>query len=101
MHLPFIFFFLLTFCVQLPKLIAIDIQTDVCIYGATPGGIAAALAAAKSGSEVILIEPTKRIGGMTTSGLSHTDFHSMESLTGTYLHFSQGAASGCRPGKCN
>ncbi|WP_133793692.1 FAD-dependent oxidoreductase [Prosthecobacter fusiformis] len=68
---------------------AADLETDVCIYGATPGGVAAAVSAARSGSEVILIEPTARIGGLLTSGLSHTDFHSLESLTGSFLEFSQ------------
>ncbi|HAL72866.1 MAG TPA: xanthan lyase [Verrucomicrobiales bacterium] len=68
---------------------AADLQTDVCIYGATPGGVAAALAAARSGSDVVLVEPTARIGGLLTSGLSHTDFHSFESLTGSFLEFSQ------------
>lgn len=68
---------------------AADLKTDVCIYGATPGGIASAIAAAKSGSQVLLIEPTSRIGGLVTSGLSHTDFHSLESLSGSFLDFSQ------------
>ena len=66
---------------------AADLQTDVCVYVATPGGVAAAIAAAKSGSEVVLVEPTARIGGLMTSGLSHTDFHSMESLSGSFLDF--------------
>jgi len=61
----------------------------VLVYGATPGGIAAALAAAKSGQTVMLVEPTPRIGGLVTSGLSHTDFHSFESLTGAFLDFAQ------------
>lgn len=68
---------------------AADLQTDVCVYGGTPGGIAAAIAAAKSGSEVILVEPTPRLGGLVTSGLSHTDFHSLESLTGSFLDLSR------------
>jgi hypothetical protein len=81
---------ILTFSLLLATgLQAADLQTDVCIYGATPGGIAAALAAAKSGSDVVLVEPTARIGGLVTSGLSHTDFHSLESLTGTFLDFSR------------
>jgi len=63
--------------------------TDVLVYGATPGGIAAAVAAAKSGRTVTLVEPSRRIGGMITSGLSHADFHSFESLTGAFLDFSQ------------
>lgn len=62
---------------------------DVVIYGGTPGGIAAAVAAGRSSRSVVLVEPTRRIGGLTTSGLSHTDFHSLESLTGTFLEFSQ------------
>ncbi|MGV3485156.1 MAG: FAD-dependent oxidoreductase, partial [Planctomycetaceae bacterium] len=62
-------------------------KVDVCVYGATPGGITAAVAAAKSGHSVLLIEPTDRIGGLVTSGLSHTDFHSFESLSGAYLDF--------------
>lgn len=64
-------------------------QYDVCVYGATPGGIAAALSAAKQHQLVILLEPTARIGGLVTSGLSHTDFHSHESLTGSFLDFAQ------------
>ncbi|MEZ6065016.1 MAG: FAD-dependent oxidoreductase [Planctomycetaceae bacterium] len=64
-------------------------EPGVLVYGATPGGIAAALAAAKAGQSVVLVESSARIGGLTTSGLSHTDFHSFESLTGSFLAFSQ------------
>ena len=62
---------------------------DILIYGATPAGISAALAAAESDRNVLLIEPTGRIGGMTTHGLSHSDFHSFEAINGPFLHFSQ------------
>lgn len=68
---------------------ATEIKTDICIYGATPGGIAAAVAAGEAGCRVVLIEPTMRIGGLVTCGLSHTDFHSLESLSGAYLEFSR------------
>jgi len=64
-------------------------SADVAIYGATPAGISAALAAAEGDRDVLLIEPTSRIGGMTTHGLSHSDFHSFEALNGPFLHFSQ------------
>lgn len=64
-------------------------SADVVIYGATPGGIAAAISAAKNGSSVMLIEPTDRIGGLVTSGLSHTDFHSFESLSGTFAEMAK------------
>lgn len=62
---------------------------DVAIYGATPSGIAAAIAAADDGCKVLLVEPTDRIGGLVTNGLSHTDFHSLESLTGAFWDFAQ------------
>ena len=68
---------------------AAELPGNVCIYGATPGGIAAAVAAARSGSTVLLLEPTERIGGLLASGLSHTDYHSRESLTGSFLEFSK------------
>ena len=64
-------------------------QVDVVIYGATPGGIAAAIAAAKGGHTVLLAEPTIRIGGMTTNGLSHPDFRAFEALSGTYWDLTQ------------
>jgi len=74
---------------QAANLVAAEQVTDIVIYGATPGGIAAALAAAKAGSQVVLIEPTGRVGGLLSSGLSHSDFHTMESLSGSFLDFSQ------------
>lgn len=64
-------------------------DSAVLVYGATPGGISAAIAAAKSGQAVILVVPSDRIGGLVTCGLSHTDFHSFESLTGSFLSFSK------------
>jgi hypothetical protein len=64
-------------------------ETEVLIYGATPAGVSAAVAAATEGHEVLLVEPTNRIGGLVTSGLSHTDFHSRESLSGAFLDFAQ------------
>lgn len=62
-------------------------SASVLIYGSTPAGIAAALGAAKEGEAVLLVEPTPRIGGMLTHGLSHTDFHAFEGITGTFLDF--------------
>ncbi len=60
---------------------------DVIVYSATPCGIAAALAAADDGQEVLLVEPTVRIGGLTTNGLSHADFRTFPGLTGTFREF--------------
>ena len=44
-------------------------QFDVVVYEATPGGIAAAISAARLGHTVALVESQSHIGGMSTSGL--------------------------------
>jgi predicted esterase len=43
---------------------------NVVVFGATPGGIAAAVAASREGASVLLLEPTRHVGGLHTSGLS-------------------------------
>jgi hypothetical protein len=48
-------------------------EADVIVYGATPGGFCAAIAAAREGSKVVLIEPTAHVGGVNTGGLSFSD----------------------------
>jgi len=79
----------LVLALSLHPLAASPESPDILIYGTTPGGISAALAAAEEGEEVLLVEPTARIGGMMTHGLSHSDFHSFEALSGSFLDFSQ------------
>lgn len=61
-------------------------SADVIVYGATPGGFCAAIAAAREGCSVILLEPTAHVGGMNTGGLSHCDSNQMrrESLLGLF-----------------
>ena len=49
-------------------------DTDVLIYGATSGGITAAIQVARMGKRVVLIEPSQHIGGTTTGGLVWTDY---------------------------
>lgn len=48
-------------------------ETDVVIYGATPGGFCAAIAAAREGSSVVLLEPSDHVGGVNTGGLCFSD----------------------------
>ena len=54
-----------------------DNRADVVVYGSTPGGFCAAIAAAREGASVILLEPTDHIGAMNTGGLSHCDSNQM------------------------
>jgi hypothetical protein len=48
-------------------------NVDVIVYGSTPGGFCAAIAASREGASVILLEPTDHVGGLNTRGLSHSD----------------------------
>jgi hypothetical protein len=48
-------------------------EADVIVYGATPGGFCAAIAAAREGVSVILLEPTTHVGGVNTGGLCFSD----------------------------
>ena len=48
-------------------------NADVVVYSSTPGGFCAAIAAARDGASVILLEPTDHVGGVNTGGLSFSD----------------------------
>lgn len=60
---------------------------DLCIYGGTASGVMAAYSAAKEGLEVIVVEPTCRIGGMLTGGLGFTDIGNKQVVKGVSLQF--------------
>ncbi len=49
------------------------IETEVCIYGGTSGGVIAAIQASRMGKQTVLLEFGKHLGGLTSGGLSHTD----------------------------
>jgi hypothetical protein len=63
---------------------------DVVVYGGTPGGLAAAIAAARLGSRVIVVEPNFHIGGMTTSGLGKSDIENRAMIGGIFQEFVKG-----------
>jgi hypothetical protein len=48
--------------------------TDICIYGANSAGVAAAIAARRAGKGVVVLQPGKFVGGLTTGGLGWTDY---------------------------
>ena len=64
-------------------------DTDVCVYGGTAGGVAAAIQAARMGKSVVLIEPSKHIGGMTSGGLGWTDSGDKRAVGGIAREFYQ------------
>jgi hypothetical protein len=49
-------------------------EADICVYGGTASGVMAALAAEKEGAKVILIEPSRWLGGMTGGGINYLDW---------------------------
>lgn len=59
--------------------------TDVLVYGATPAGVSVAVAAAREGARVTLIEPTRWIGGVLTCGGLNTLDMSRDGRTGELL----------------
>ncbi len=59
-------------------------SADVVVYGATAGGVLAAIAAATEGASVVLVEPGRHVGGMLTGGLSRTDVERQERLVGGF-----------------
>ncbi len=62
-------------------------KTDVAVIGGTPAGVAAAIAAAREGLEVVLVEPSRHLGGLMTSGLGATDIRPNESVGGIFRRF--------------
>lgn len=58
---------LLTSCTRKDPVRAIDV--DVCVYAATPSGIMAAVAVKREGRSVVIVEPSRWVGGMLGAGL--------------------------------
>jgi len=68
---------LLLFLVSVSAVLADASKPDVLVYAATPCGIVTAIAAAREGAAVTLIEPTKHVGGLSTSGLNTAETEHM------------------------
>ncbi len=62
---------------------------DVVIYGGTSAGIASAIQTSRMGKTVAIIEPTNRLGGMTTGGLGQTDIGNKHVIGGISREFYQ------------
>jgi hypothetical protein len=60
---------------------------DIVVYGGTSAGISAAIQSSRMGKSVVLIEPTSRIGGLTTGGLGQTDIGNKQAIGGISREF--------------
>ena len=63
---------------------------DLVVYGGTSAGIATAVEASRLGKSVVLIEPTSRLGGLSTGGLGQTDIGNKQAIGGIAREFYQG-----------
>src|SRR5215212_5179012 len=75
--------------VSFAPVIAGEKTFDVVVYGGTSGGISAALQAARMGKSVVLIEPGKHLGGLTSGGLGATDIGNKSAIGGIAREFYQ------------
>lgn len=66
---------------------------DVVIYGGTSAGVAAAVQVKRMGKSVVLLEPTQRLGGLTTGGLGQTDIGNKAAIGGLAREFYQAVRS--------
>jgi len=62
---------------------------DVVIVGATPAGVAAAVAAARSGATVVLIEESAHVGGIIAGGLTNADIRKPGAVGGFFAEFTR------------
>ncbi len=65
------------------------IETDICVYGDTAGGVAAAVQSSRMGKNVVLLAFGDHIGGMTSGGLGWTDYGNQNAINGIAREFYQ------------
>jgi hypothetical protein len=68
---------------------ATDPEWDLVVYGGTAGGVITAVAAAREGARVALLEPRDHLGGMVSGGLGWTDYGKKEVIGGYSLEYFQ------------
>ena len=63
------------------------LTADLCVYGGTAGGVAAGVQAARLGLQVVVVENSQHLGGLTASGLGLTDFGNRAAIGGIAREF--------------
>ena len=58
---------------------------DVVVYGGTSAGVTAAVQARQMGRSVVLLEPGRHLGGLTSGGLGNTDIGRIMKFDSTFL----------------
>lgn len=60
---------------------------DICVYGGTSAGVITAYTAQRMHKNVILIEPGRHLGGLSSGGLGYTDIGNKYAIMGLSLDF--------------
>jgi hypothetical protein len=63
------------------------VESDICVFGGTSAGIAAAVQAKRMGKRVVVVEPGNHLGGLTTGGLGATDIGNKAAIGGISREF--------------
>ena len=63
---------------------------DLVIVGGNPGGIMAAISAARMGKKSVILERTRYVGGLPANGLGATDIATRAATTGLFREFVDG-----------
>lgn len=63
---------------------------DLVIVGGNPGGLMAAISAARMGKKSVILERTHNIGGLPANGLGATDIATRAATTGLFREFVDG-----------
>ena len=63
------------------------LDVDLLVYGASSAGVIAAYTASHYGKSVVLVEPGRHLGGMSSGGLGHTDIGNKYAVTGLGLDY--------------
>jgi hypothetical protein len=68
---------------------------DVVVYGGTSSGVIAAARVARLGKSVVLIEPGRHLGGLSSGGLGATDIGNKQAIGGMAREFYRRVGAEC------
>jgi hypothetical protein len=63
------------------------IETDVCVYGGSSAGVAAAVQTTRMGKRAIVVESGRHLGGLSSGGLGATDIGNKSAIGGISREF--------------
>ena len=78
-------FHILTVLLLLSWGISAQNHFDIVVVGGNPGGIMAAIAAARQGKTSVILERSQHIGGLPANGLGATDIATREATTRQFM----------------